>query len=357
MVRIGSCLALMLVISAFHFGTDSGHAELHNLYEHLYYVPILLVAFWYGPFLGVGFALITSLIYLVHVLTDLAGYSLLDPALHLLLYNSMALLVGSLSAVAQSHVRHLRKASTELSEAYDQLRVSSQRLERSRRLAALGRLSAGIAHEIRNPLGSIRGAVDILTADVPPDSEKQEFVAIVKQEVQRINTLIERFLRFAHPPEPQPRQLAVGELVRSAINPVATYAGRRGVSISCRCGDETVCADENQLRQVLIDAFLNSIEAMPRGGSILVEAREDSALKHTVLEVSDTGEGVSDADLERMFDPFYTTKPQGAGLGLAICHQLVQNQGGEVVARRNQDGGLTLTFFLPSGVPEPVAAG
>jgi signal transduction histidine kinase len=277
---------------------------------------------------------------------------LLDPLTHLLLYNLMALMVGLLSAKAHRNLSHFKQASTELSQAYEELKNSSESLKRSERLAALGQLSAGIAHEIRNPLGSIKGAVDILTSDIPEEHPKEEFVGIVRKEVSRINKLVEEFLRFARPPRPEITPVNLSDLVSGAVRLVEGYASRNGIQIQRLGNDRTVEVDEDQMRQVLLNLLLNAIEAMPEGGTLRIEFEGDGERETTLLRISDTGNGVEKVELDQIFDPFYTTKPHGTGLGLSISHQLVRNHGGQIAAEINRQRGLTVTIELPAATSE-----
>ncbi len=337
------------MISVLHFISPLNRLELHDLLEHLYYIPILLIAFWYGVIPGVAFALLTSTVYLVHIVTGLGQYELLDPMAHLVLYNFMALLVGTLSGRLQSQLRHTRAISSELAEAYAELKATTESLRRADRLAALGQLSAGIAHEIRNPLGSIKGAVEILCSSGPTAEEKQEFASIIRQEVARINNLIVEFLRFARPPEPRIENRDVHGLLSATVRLLEGLASRHNIKIvrRCSCSTGRVSADEDQIRQVLLNVLLNAVEAMADGGVLTLACSEDGDSNTVTIEVSDTGPGVDEDDLEHIFNPFFTTKAQGTGLGLSVADQLVRNHGGEMAARRNETEGLTVSIRLP----------
>ncbi|MEJ2083963.1 MAG: histidine kinase dimerization/phospho-acceptor domain-containing protein [Acidobacteriota bacterium] len=271
------------MISVLHFISPLNRLELHDLLEHLYYIPIV---------------------------TGLGQYELLDPMAHLVLYNFMALLVGTLSGRLQSQLRHTRAISSELAEAYAELKATTESLRRADRLAALGQLSAGIAHEIRNPLGSIKGAVEILCSSGPTAEEKQEFASIIRQEVARINNLIVEFLRFARPPEPRIENRDVHGLLSATIRLLEGLASRHNVKIVRRCSCTTgrVSVDEDQIRQVLLNVLLNAVEAMADGGVLTLACSEDGDSNTVTIEVSDTGPGVDEDDLEHIFNPFFTTR-------------------------------------------------
>lgn len=347
LAKTAVCLLLTAGISLLHFTVDAARLELHDVFEHLYYIPILLAAFWFGVTGGIALALATSAVYLVHILKDLAEYTLLDPLTHLVLYNVVALIVGLLSSQAHQNLTYYRVTAERLGRVCEELRSTSESLRRSERLAALGRLSAGIAHEIRNPLGSIKGAVEILTSDLPPGNPKEEFARIVQKEVQRINRLIEDFLRFARPPEPRVSRVKLSDLVSSVVRLIEGQASRQRVRIECRGQELELTADEDQLRQVVLNLCMNGLEAMPEGGRLRIDFHLAGDGKSCILRVSDTGPGVPRRELEHIFDPFYTTKPHGSGLGLSICHQLVRNHGGELEVEEAPGGGLTFVARLP----------
>ena len=164
-----SILAGVLVISAFHYTTSTEQRYLHEIYQRLYYVPILLAAFWYGPAGGVCTALLTSGLYLYHIQRDWHHFPMytFNQYAEIFLYHAIGLLVGVLSSRERRQRRDLERTSRRLSEAYESLQKTFEHLRQADRLASMGQLSAGIAHEIRNPLGTIKGSIEILSARFP----------------------------------------------------------------------------------------------------------------------------------------------------------------------------------------------
>jgi signal transduction histidine kinase len=349
--KVPLILTLIAVITGLHNGTSTDYRYLHELFEHLYYVPILLSAFWFGPLVGILFALLTSGLYVVHIHRDWAHFPVFafDQYMHIFLYHLFAVIIGFLSNKGRRHLKSLEETSQDLSRACKELKRTSARLKRADRLAALGQLSAGIAHEVRNPLGSIKGSIEILGEDISESHPKREFVEIIKNETARLNSLVTEFLRFARPPHPSVESTSLNELLRSAVRLVEREAHESGVEIKWNKRSElpTASVDRDQIRQVLLNLMLNSIQAMPNGGVIELNSRFDRTSDLVEFEIRDEGEGLNKEDLDSIFNPFFTTKPQGTGLGLSVSHQLVQNHGGQITARKNDDRGLTLCVRLP----------
>ncbi len=346
-----SILAGVLVISAFHYTTSTDHRYLHEIYQRVYYVPILLAAFWYGPVGGVSTALLTSGLYLYHIQRDWHHFPMytFNQYAEIILYHAIGLLVGILSSRERRQRRDLERTSRRLSEAYESLQKTFEHLRQTDRLASMGQLSAGIAHEIRNPLGTIKGSIEILSGDFPSDHPKREFLRIVHQEIARLNAIVEDFLRFGRPPQPSIQPTSVAELLDSTLTLLQKPA--RDAQVRIRIVDDPqvppVPMDPDQIRQVMLNVMLNSLEAMPDGGLLEVRVRRAQENGRVAIEVSDSGVGPAGVDLERIFDPFYTTKAGGTGLGLSICFQLVKNHGGNISVRANPDRGLTFRIELP----------
>jgi two-component system, NtrC family, sensor histidine kinase HydH len=164
LVRYGALVLIVIGVSLLHYGTATEQRYLHEIYQRLYYIPILLAAYWYGPVPGILLATVAGSMYAYHIHHDWAHfpeYSFNQYA-EILLYLTIALVIGTIASKDRGHRRALERTSLELAVAHDELRRSFEHLRRADRLASLGQLSAGLAHEIRNPLGSIRGAAELL---------------------------------------------------------------------------------------------------------------------------------------------------------------------------------------------------
>ncbi len=350
-LKISLVAILILLISILHYETAIAYRYLHEIYQRTYYIPILLAAFWFGPWIGLLTAFLTSSIYIVHIARDWTSFPVysFNQYAEIVLYHVVALIIGVLSQRERGQRRKLERTSAELSDAYEKLRQTFEQLRQSDRLAALGELSAGIAHEIRNPLGSIKGSVEILEEEITEAHEKHEFIVIIKEEVARLNSLVAEFLKFARPPKLAIETASINELIRSTLVLLRKEAEKASVELELSL-DQSLPAiklDPDQIRQVLLNVVLNGIQATPSGGLLRIATSMRREGNRIEISISDTGEGVSETDLERIFDPFFTTRPAGTGLGLAISHQLVENHGGGISAHRNQDCGMTFRIELP----------
>jgi two-component system, NtrC family, sensor histidine kinase HydH len=239
----------------------------------------------------------------------------------------------------------------------DREEVESLRDEvrRSERLAALGRLVAGMAHEIRNPLNSIRGFTQLLSGKFPEGSGESRAAGIIIREVDRLNRVITDLLDFSRPKEVRFSLLDLNEVVRSAVPLVEREGAAGGVKVVEELAPDgvTVRGDGDSLKQALLNLLLNALQAMPDGGVLTLTTRAEEG--GAILDVSDTGVGISSADAANIFEPFFTMRQKGTGLGLAIVHRIVQDHGGEIRVRSAPGKGATFTVRFPA--PAPGAGG
>jgi signal transduction histidine kinase len=258
------------------------------------------------------------------------------------------------------HTRLQRQIGTtedELRKSEDRLKQTLQAAAVSERLAALGRLAAGVAHEIRTPLTSLKLFLQSLEEDVELPPDQAEDFTIAMRQVRRIEATINHFLDFARPQEPCPTDVDFARLVDDALLVVQPRANHQEVEIvkAIAAGLPRVKGDGRQLGEALVNLLVNALEVMPDGGrlSISVDAAvaETTEAGHAVrIEVADNGPGVKAADRERLFEPFFTTKASGSGLGLAIVRQTVDRHGGTVAVRSEPGTGTTFSISLPADV-------
>lgn len=227
-----------------------------------------------------------------------------------------------------------------------QSRLRLRRLYRTERLATVGQLAAGAAHEIRNPLTGIRSTIQYLRRDYQDDDQKRELVDELIAEVDRIDQIIAGLLSFARPGEPSLEAVDLAELLRQTAHLVETTARKSRVEmvLDLREMSAPIQADPAQLKQVFLNLFMNAIQAMPDGGQLRL--RLQSTGDGYRVEVADTGAGIPPDDLERIFDPFFTTKAEGTGLGLAICYGIVSRHGGEIDVESQAGTGTRVTVKL-----------
>ena len=217
----------------------------------------------------------------------------------------------------------------------------------------------GLAHEIRNPLGAIKGAAQILKGEADP-ATAEEFRGIIVDEVNRLNGVVSQFLDYARPYRGDPEPMDLNEAVRKAaqiISQQATALEETGVLVEISTDLEEnlppVRADTNQLHQVFLNLGLNAVEAMPQGGKLVVRTglrrvtRKGVPVYSVEVRFRDSGGGIQPQDLSKLFIPFHTTKQKGTGLGLPISQRIIENHGGQIEVRSQPGKGSTFTVVLP----------
>jgi two-component system sensor histidine kinase HydH len=230
-----------------------------------------------------------------------------------------------------------------------EVRELQKEIETSRRLASLGRLAAGIAHEIRNPLSSIKGFATYFKERYREIPEDQKTAQIMIQEVDRLNRVVGQLLEFARPMAIQKKKTYLQSLIRDSIKLVYKQAQGKEIQITALMPPEVgpLYVDPDRLNQVFLNLFLNAIEAMDKGGTLSVTLSEDTKNSGVRVRVADTGVGISEHHLEHVFDPYFTTRQSGTGLGLAIVHKILESHQGEVKVESEVGKGTTVTLFLP----------
>ncbi|MEM8607239.1 MAG: ATP-binding protein [Myxococcota bacterium] len=264
-------------------------------------------------------------------------------------FNDMASQLRADRAALQERLEELERTTAELTAAQDSLL-------RSARLAAVGRLSAGVAHEIGNPLAAIRGMLDLIRAGDLDAAEEREFIDRIQRETERIHHTIRDLLDFSrHDPEDSDRiesSASLPEVVQDTVKLVDRQSRFRDIDLALDVADSLprVRGDHERLRQLLLNLLFNAADALGGQGTIQVSARANGA--GVELVVTDDGPGIDQSIFEQVFDPFVTTKPpgQGTGLGLAVCHTIVERLGGSIQAENPSDGGASFAVSLPAAV-------
>ena len=233
----------------------------------------------------------------------------------------------------------------------DQREIQSLRKEiaRNQRLVTVGRLAAGIAHEIRNPLSSIKGFATYFKQQYEDRAEDREIADIMIQEVERLNTVVGQLLEFARPVSVQKKKTSVNALVADSLKLVERKAAQDGISLKAvpAADDPKIDLDANRVNQVLLNLLKNAMEAMPEGGTLTVTVQRSDDGNGVAVAVSDSGCGIADESLPHVYDLYYTTKPTGTGLGLAIVHNIVEAHGGKITVDSIEGKGSTFTVYLP----------
>lgn len=249
--------------------------------------------------------------------------------------------IGSLAASYNELVVELKRAKENIEESH------MRDLQRAEQLATLGQLATGLAHEIRNPLAGIKGALEVIRAEMPAGSGFQEIMNEVLQQIDRINATVGDLLTYARPREPQRSRQDVNAIADSVVKFSENKIRGKRISLGIEAGDvPAVEIDPEQIRQVLVNLILNSIQSIDGSGTITVKT-SPSEDGHVLLSVCDTGRGIKPEHLRDVFRPFFTTKAQGTGLGLSISRGIIEKHGGTLTIDSIVGEGTTVSIRLP----------
>lgn len=235
----------------------------------------------------------------------------------------------------------------ELQEAYAKLEENADRLVKAERLAAIGEMSAKIAHEIRNPLVSIGGFARLLEKKAPENKEIKNYAGIIRNQVSHLESMLNNILGTASPPKPRFRKIDIHTIFRRVIEIMEESLESRNVKIEQKyfCESSTIWADEKMLHQVFLNILKNAIEAIGEMGFITITTKCQS--QNIQVRIGDTGSGISDDNLKRIYDPFFSTKSAGTGLGLSISRQIIQDHHGTIAVFSKQGKGTEVQITLP----------
>ena len=230
-----------------------------------------------------------------------------------------------------------------------QIRELQEKVRRSERLASLGRLAAGVAHEIRNPLSSIRGFAQYFQKRFKGQAEEEGYAAVMIREVDRLNRVITELLDFAAPKEPRREPHSLEEIAEHALKLLAHDIGARNVAVAREYepGLPPIPVDRDQISQVFINILLNAVQSMEEGGEMSIGLLRSASPPGIEVRIADTGAGIPADDLEKVFEPFFSRKRKGTGLGLAIVHQIVAGHRGEIGVESAEGKGTTFRIILP----------
>ena len=225
-------------------------------------------------------------------------------------------------------------------------------LQKQEKLAAIGNLAAGVAHEVRNPLSSIKGYATYFGSLFEEGSERKKAAEVMTAEVERLNRVISELLEIARPSDIKPRPTDISFLLNSSLRLVQQEAEAAGVRIKTTIAPEIApfTLDPDRLTQALLNLYINAIQAMAEGGQLTVSARGTTA--GLELIVNDSGAGIPDEALSKIFDPYYTSKTTGTGLGLAVVQKVVEAHGGTIRVQSTAEGGTRFTITLPGNEQE-----
>lgn len=263
---------------------------------------------------------------------------------------------GMLSRVMRYAIERKRSEES-LRKAYAQLKEAQAELIQAEKLAALGRFSSGIAHEVKNPLGVVLGGVEFLERRLSQaDGETRRALEKVKESTLRADMILQGLLQFSRPSRPVSQAVKVSELIEDSLQ-LLKYKGLRNIQVRVEAAapELVIQVEKNQIQQVLFNLLVNAVEAMPEGGRLTVGTQESNRAlcgvepPACVIEVADTGKGIAPEDVQRLFEPFFTTKREqkGVGLGLATSKMIVENHAGKLIVQSKLGQGTQVKVILP----------
>jgi signal transduction histidine kinase/putative methionine-R-sulfoxide reductase with GAF domain len=228
------------------------------------------------------------------------------------------------------------------------LRKTEAQLIRSEKLAALGQLAAGIAHEIRNPLTSINILIHSLTENLSSGDSHREDLKVIEEEINRINEILDRFLRFAKPAAPLLEKTDVASIFEETLQLIRPRIEKQRIVVRKEFQAlPIILMDREQIKQVALNLLLNAVQAMPEGGTLTLRGQNSEDGQWIRISIQDSGMGIPSEDMNKLFDPFFSTKEGGVGLGLSIAHRIIDQHHGKIEVESNPGEGTLFALWLP----------
>jgi two-component system NtrC family sensor kinase len=268
--------------------------------------------------------------------------------------------VNNLADALNHMAKEIDKEKKELEDWADRLEVKVQertaelkkihgQLFRSEKLASLGKLAAGVAHEINNPLTGVLTNSSLLLEDLEDGDPKKDDVQVIVNETIRCREIVKRLLDFARQTKPLKKQTNINSLIENIVLLVRNQTSFRNINIERNLSENIpeIMADSDQIQQVFINFILNASDAMPKGGTLNIDSRIMENGEFIEIRFTDNGTGISEENKNRIFDPFFTTKESGTGLGLSITYGIVEQHGGTIHVESELGKGTTFIVQLP----------
>ncbi len=353
LLRGVALIVAIAALSSLHYLTSPSRVMLQEIYNYLCYMPIILAAYWYGIWGGVASAALTSTLIAPHIRaswspdSEYAGYQYAP----ILAFHLLGLTVGWLAWNQRRVTEHYRDATAFLERANRDLRESQEHLRRADRLSALGEIAAALAHEIRNPLAGLKGALEIVATRAAAGQPSPEFADIGRRELERLDNLVREFLMYARPHDPSPHPTNIRELISRVTMLLKPEADKKGVTLAppepiAPAQPQFANVDPEQMTQVLLNIALNAIQASASGGEVRFVVSEEPGWVQ--VDIVDQGPGIPPQYLAHVFDPFFTTKTKGTGLGLATAQRIVLAHRGTIAALPGSMSGTIFRVRLPT---------
>jgi signal transduction histidine kinase len=351
---------LVVAVAVLHYSTPVHLHHMHELYRAFFYLPIIVAAFRFQLKGAITTSVAIIIVYYPHVAFQWRGDFLYNFSrfLEMIMYLFVGAIAGYLASREKKERENYLQTAHELKKSYKQLKEQSEKiaeiedqLRTSERLSVLGELAASLAHEVRNPLGSIWGVVEILKEDKKKAGENSEFLDVLVKEVQRLNQVVENYSNFARKPELFYKTINLQDVVQSVVYLISYKARKHNVKLNVEFPEKPIfiSANEGQIQQVIINLILNSISAIIDSGSITLKAEhaELNNNKTVALSVIDNGKGMAVKTIGKIFKPFFTTKKDGTGLGLSIIKRIVDQNKWKIEINSIPSMGTTVIIHFP----------
>lgn len=325
-LKAGSLVLVATVIVVIHYLLPLDHHYLHTILQEALYIPAILGVVLFGRWPGLLVAFYISLIFVPHIFWEWSAD--IDQMFHKI--NELLLMAG-VSFLVGTFIDKFQRERQRVIE-------SQSHIIRIEKLALLGKLSAGLAHELRNPLGSMKGSIDILKSELGSDHPQSDFVSILQSEIQVLTNRLNSFLTFSKPAEPIVINNSLPLLIQSVQSLIDKELEKRKIVLQTdfTCENREFPMDFEQLRQILLNLTMNAIQQINLNGVIRISTFSDSSLFGFIVE--DSGGGIIEEDMDYILDPFFTTKEGGTGLGLSIVNEMVQNMNGTLSVENGEKG-------------------
>ncbi len=366
-LEVGIIGAFLSLITWLHYRWANAPLSYHAVLQMLYYLPVAHSAAKHGLKGGVLAALAASAAYGIYFATD-SGHDIIYDSMQVVLINMIGWVTGALAHSEKKIARQYLDISLKQEELIGELeernaavaaakknlerevaerKALEEWLRRSEGLTAMGHLAAGVAHEIRNPLSIIRATMQILEEEQGSNPSVRECSGIIKEECDRMNAVIEEFLRFARPAPPKFEPVRLTDVIEDVLLLTTKFISRQGIGVvkEVPARLKPAWADPSQIKQVLINLIINSVEAMPQGGTLRLTLADKGKVRE--IRLKDSGIGIPPDLIAQIFGPFFSTKPKGTGLGLSIVGRIMENHKGTVKVESKQGEGTEFCLTLP----------
>jgi len=345
----------ILLISIFHYAAPHSLHWTHDILRRLYYIPIIFAAFYKGRFYTLLVAFIVSVLYIPHAFMELHHMSInMDPAssinktLEIILYFAIGYITSTLSDRVKKEKNKYQNTAEELKNKLEEVEKLEEQLIQSGKLDAIGQMSAGFAHEIKNPISSIQATVELIEDECCESNEVAELIKIQKKELKRLKDLLTQFLNFAKPSAIENIDIDLVDLINNLMKLIKTQT-KNGINFINNLSDENIRikGDYKKLYQVFLNLILNSIDAIENNK----EGKVDIYLKDyeyfICIIIEDNGIGIKKEYLDQIFNPFFTTKDKGTGLGLSIAFKIIEQHKGMINIESQENQGTKFIMKFP----------